>query len=36
VRYAIDDRVDILDMYADEGVSICRRIFINEPEVIHP
>jgi len=36
VRYAIDDRVDILDMYADEGVPLCRRVFIHEPEIIHP
>lgn len=35
-RYAIDDRVDILDMYADEGVSICQRVIINNPEHTHP
>lgn len=26
---AIDDRSDILAMYADEGVKICMRVFIN-------
>lgn len=36
VRYAIDDRVDILNMYADEGVNTCQRVFINEPEIKHP
>ena len=36
VHYAIDDRADILDMYADEGVRICRRVFINNIENIHP
>lgn len=36
VRYAIDDRVDILDMYADEGVNTCQRVFIHEPEIKHP
>lgn len=36
IFYAIDDRVDILDMYADEGVNICQRVFINEPEIAHP
>ena len=36
VRYAIDDRIDILDMYADEGVSICRHVSINQPEIQHP
>lgn len=36
VRYAIDDRVDILDMYADEGVFTCQRVFIHEPEDVHP
>lgn len=33
---AIDDRVDILDMYADNGVNTCRRVFIHEPEIEHP
>lgn len=36
VHYAIDDRLDILDMYADEGVRICRRVFINQEEYTHP
>lgn len=36
VQYAIDDRSDILDMYADEGVRMCRRVFINPAENIHP
>lgn len=36
VRSAIDDRIDILDMYADEGVAQCRRVFIHEPEIVHP
>ena len=36
VRYAIDDRCDILGMYADEGVATCQRVFIHEPEIIHP
>jgi hypothetical protein len=36
VRSAIDDRQDILDMYAGEGVANCQRIFIHEPEIIHP
>lgn len=36
VVHAIDDRVDILEMYADEGVRICQRVFIHEPEHTHP
>lgn len=36
VQCAIDDRSDILDMYADEGVRICRRVFINTTEITHP
>lgn len=36
VQWAIDDRTDILDMYADEGVRVCQRVFINEPEYTHP
>jgi len=35
VQYAIDDRSDILAMYADNGVRICRRVFINETEIVH-
>lgn len=36
IRHAIDDRVDILNMYSEEGVAIVQRVFINEPEIIHP
>lgn len=36
VQYAIDDRIDILNMYADEGVRTCQRVFINAPEIEHP
>jgi hypothetical protein len=36
VVHAIDDRVDILNMYAEAGVQTCQRVFIHEPEIIHP
>ncbi len=36
VKVAIDDRQDILDMYAQEGIADTRRIFIHEPKVKHP
>lgn len=36
VEHAIDDRHDILDMYRAEGIQITRRVFIYEPEIIHP
>lgn len=36
IQLAIDDRMDILNMYQQEGVRICRRVFINEPEIQHP
>ena len=29
VVFAIDDRSDILAMYADEGIKMCMRVFIN-------
>lgn len=35
VRYAIDDREDILKMYADNGIQT-QKVFINHPEIIHP
>lgn len=34
VRVAIDDRTDVLGMYADNGVPQCRRVFIHNVEVI--
>lgn len=36
VQYAIDDRMDVLDMYADEGVRVCRRVSVNPMEIEHP
>lgn len=36
VRYAIDDREDILNMYAEEGVNTVRQVIIHQPEIKHP
>lgn len=36
VQYAIDDRNDILDMYRANGIRSVERVFIYEPEIIHP
>lgn len=36
VEHAIDDRHDILDMYRSQGIQSTQRVFIYEPEVIHP
>jgi hypothetical protein len=36
VQHAIDDRVDILDMYADEGICRVQRVFIHTTEQAHP
>lgn len=33
VQFAIDDRSDVLEMYANNGVPICQRIFIPQEEV---
>lgn len=33
VKVALDDRLDILEMYADSGVPVCWRVFIHPPEV---
>lgn len=34
--FAIDDRHDILDMYASEGVNVVQQVIIHQPEVNHP
>lgn len=36
VHVAIDDRVDVLEMYADEGVPVVQRVFIHSQENRHP
>lgn len=36
IEHAIDDRHDILDMYRSQGIPSTQRVFIYEPEVIHP
>jgi hypothetical protein len=36
IEYAIDDRQDILDMYKSEGIARTERVFIYQPEIIHP
>jgi hypothetical protein len=36
IEHAIDDRHDILDMYRAEGIPSTRRVFIYEPELVHP
>lgn len=36
VMHAIDDRHDILDMYRAEGIPSTQRVFIYEPEIVHP
>lgn len=36
INGAIDDRIDILDMYADAGVRYCQHVQINSPEFTHP
>lgn len=36
IEHAIDDRLDVLDMYADNGVAQVRRVFIHLPEHTHP
>jgi microsomal dipeptidase-like Zn-dependent dipeptidase len=36
LQHAIDDRADILEMYADEGVRMVRRVWIRTSEIVHP
>lgn len=36
ITHAIDDRHDILEMYRSKGIQSTQRVFIYEPELIHP
>jgi hypothetical protein len=36
VEHAIDDRHDILDMYRSQGIPSTQRVYIYEPEMVHP
>lgn len=36
IVHAIDDRLDILTMYEQEGIISVRQVLIHQPKVVHP